>query len=378
MQHNRHGATFNGRVIEHALPPGNVQNAPPGLPSGPVHFEAPRYGTVEVKEPKSDFELNVGKNYEEKNYLLGRKRRVVNWIPLLLAVFLPWFLFLFVYRSVFSRLHYNKPWISMICVLLAFVICTWVTLKAYRVHNKAGDQHAHHHDKLYASGTVFFWKYHAVAYWIATLTAWLMGDLNFWFFMQPYYDVQHLAAYVNVNPSEHKFPNGEIVPAEGKRYLDAGIVYFKDDVVLDKTKAMSFRNGDLYCVAPLVSKTCTKNCGYDFWAIGLNCCSDSASDFRCGEFSNPQARSGLRLMRDDQRPMFRLAVLAAEGVHKITSPHPLFFYWLQDPKSEIKSYQERGYSMFLTWMFIFFFGNAAAVALSVKTVKAFYADMHFG
>jgi hypothetical protein len=333
---------------------------------------------VEIKEPKSEFELNVGKNYEEHDYLLGRKRRVVNWIPLLLAVFLPWFLFLYVYRVVFSRLHYNKPDISLLMVFFAFVICIWTSFKAYSVAKKADEKHAHHHEKLYASGSVFYWKYFAVSFWVATLSAWLLGDLNFWFYMQPYFDVEHLAAYVNVNPSEHKFPDGEIVPTRGKRYLDAGIVYFQDDVVLDQTKAMSFRNGDLYCVAPLVSTKCKENCGYDFWAVGLNCCSDAASDFRCGEFSNAHAKSGLRLMRDDQRPMFRLAVQAAEGTHHITSTHPLFFYWLEDPVSEIKSYQHRGYSMFITWMFIFFFGNAAAVALSVNIVKKFYGNLNMG
>lgn len=47
---------------------------------------------------------------------------------------------------------------------------------------------------------------------------------------------------------------------------------------------------------------------YDFWAVGLNCCSGVSSDFRCGEFNNQHARSGLRLMRDDQRPFYRQAL----------------------------------------------------------------------
>lgn len=337
-----------------------------------------QYGTVEVNEPKSDFELARGLNYQEKDHLLGKKRRVVNWIPVLLAIFLPWFLFLIVYRSVFARLHYNKPEVSLLVVLGAFLVCIYVTYKAYKIHIKASSQHIHHQEKLYASGTVFFWKYQAVAFWVATLAAWLIGDLNFWFYMHPFYDIEHLASYVNVDPSQAKFPNGQVVPTRGRRYLDAGIVYFNDDVVLDQSKAMSFRNGDLYCVAPLVSKNCKKNCGYDFWAVGLNCCSDSAADFRCGEYSNPNARQGLRLMRDDQRPMYRLAVLEAEGVHKISSSHPLFFYWMEDPVSEIKSFQERGYSMYLTWMFIFFFGNTAAVAIAVKLVTPAYAGLNLG
>ena len=40
---------------------------------------------------------------------------------------------------------------------------------------------------------------------------------------------------------------------------------------------------------------------YDFWAVGVNCCG-AAADFKCGEFSNPKAHAGLRLMSDEQRP----------------------------------------------------------------------------
>merc|ERR1719171_1096331 len=119
----------------------------------------------------------------------------------------------------------------------------------------------------------------------------IFGDMNFWYNMQPFYDIENLNSYPTVNPAREK----------GQQLMDAGRVYFSDGTGLDGKKAMGFKNLDLYCVAPIVVGDAAL-ASYDFWAVGLNCCSGVSSDFRCGEFNNPHARSGLRLMRDDQRP----------------------------------------------------------------------------
>lgn len=316
---------------------------------------------------KSEFAANQedGEEYHERNVVMAKARRVMNWVPILLAVFLPWFLFLFVFRSMASLIHYESPLFSFILLLLAIILAAAACQKAYKVTYM--DPKA-----LISGGRVseckFYYQYHAVSWTIAVFAGWFLGDINFWFHMQPYYDIDHLATYVNVNPSNMHFPDGSLQPTRGKRYLDAGKVFFQDDVYLDQHKAMSFRNGNLYCVVPMVSKSCEKNCGHDFWAIGLNCCSDGAADFRCGEFGNPRAKSGLRLMKDDERPFYRLAVLQAEGVHKLTSPHPLFFYWVEDPEAEIRSYREKGYSNFIIAMFVFFFVNLFCLGVGLKTI----------
>eukprot|EP00438_Fugacium_kawagutii_P029114 Skav233711 [mRNA] locus=scaffold2120:100002:105477:+ [translate_table: standard] len=128
-------------------------------------------------------------------------------------------------------------------------------------------------------------------------------------------------AIAKVNPGREK----------GQQLMDAGRVYFEDGTGLDTSKSMAFRNLDRYCVAPIV-----------FGQVGVNCCSGTTADFRCGEFDNPKARSGLRLMRqmpraggletasermtvtlnqgEDQRPFFRLAVQQAEARAEASDP----------------------------------------------------------
>jgi len=128
--------------------------------------------------------------------------------------------------------------------------------------------------------------------------------------------------------------------------MDAGRIYFADGTGLDMKKASSFKNTDLYCVAPIVTGT-DKLSHYDFWAVGMNCCSGVSPDFRCGQFNNPKARSGLRITSDSSRPYYRLAVQMAAAQFDLLAPHPLFFTWIQDPVAELAEYLDAGWRYFL-------------------------------
>mmetsp|Transcript_52383 Transcript_52383/g.146275 ORF Transcript_52383/g.146275 Transcript_52383/m.146275 type:complete len:205 (-) Transcript_52383:65-679(-) len=193
----------------------------------------------------------------------------------------------------------------------------------------------------------------------------ILGDLNYSTNLHWYYSTTTLNQYRDVNPS--RGPGQQFTP--GQQFMDAGLVYFSENATLDLSRSMGFRDQDTYCVAPIT----VKDAGvvlplevYDFWAVGLDCCSPNAADFHCGEHPSPQVHSGLRLLDDGQRAFFRLAVQQAQAVHSITARHPLFFYWTSDAQAELNSFLEEGYKYYLVGMLLHFGWQSLAVVLAVS------------
>jgi len=268
------------------------------------------------------------------------KRRRMNLVAICFNIFMPWFVFAAIYAVLSFSFHYQHPSAAW-CVVGAGVVCIFISFAMwYRAKKK---------DK-----ELTWYMFSTLALTLAVVLAAILGDMNFWYNMQPFYDIENLNTYPNINPSREK----------GQQLMDAGRVYFANDARLDDKYAMGFKNLDLYCVAPIVVGDAAL-ASYDFWAVGLNCCSGVASDFRCGEFNNPHARSGLRLMRDDQRPFFRLAVQQAEAAYNIKATHPLFFYWMQDPVAEMNSYRDDGFKYYLLGIFTHFAFNLFCVVVAV-------------
>jgi hypothetical protein len=242
------------------------------------------------------------------------------------------------YAVMSFSMHYNDKLLCYLCVGIGFLIVLGICKMAVDSVGK------HRAD---AGADPSWFVFLAAACLLAWVAGVALGDLNFFYNTEPHYEVSMLNSYPSVDP--------DTMP--GQQVMDAGQMTFVSGSKLDLKKSMGFRNLDVYCVAPIVNNK-TKSKGpavgsYDFWAVGLNCCSGAFGDFKCGEFKNPHARSGLRVMRNDQFNFYRLAVQQAEAAYNIKAMHPLFFYWMQDPVLEVAAYMDEGIKYF--WMGIFTF-----------------------
>jgi len=281
-------------------------------------------------------ERKFGSYGADEIFMPGQRRRL-NLVAVCTNLLLPWFVFCGISTVMTFHFHYWNPVLAQASVLAGFGLAVLMALLGNRAKKRDANP--------------AWFNFATVAILIATVAALLASDMNYWYNMHTFYDLQNLNTYPAVNPAVEK----------GQQMMDAGRVYFGPGTHMDMKKAIAFKNNDLYCVAPITNSN-KQLASYDFWAVGINCCSGVSSDFRCGEYNNPHARSGLRLMRDDQRPFFRLAVQQAEAAYNIKSTHPLFFYFLQDPVAEMNSYRDDGFKYFLLSIFTHFGFNAFCVA----------------
>eukprot|EP00929_Paragymnodinium_shiwhaense_P108000 TRINITY_DN74332_c0_g1_i1.p1 TRINITY_DN74332_c0_g1~~TRINITY_DN74332_c0_g1_i1.p1 ORF type:complete len:341 (+),score=70.54 TRINITY_DN74332_c0_g1_i1:64-1023(+) len=278
----------------------------------------------------------------ENGPFLRAQRRRMNFLPILLALFVPWILFCTVSGVLTFPVHYRSP-----------VVCWSVVIAGAIITLLSG---------FYARAQMLYKGYDAerapswiVFFFGAMVLAWLLavyaGQTNYGNHLLPYLDMQNLGSYKDV------FPNR----LRGQQLMDAGMVTFAEGTRVEVQKSMGFRNGGLYCVAPITIGD-TKMGTYDFWAVGKDCCSGYQADFHCQGFNDPNALGGLRLMEDGDRAFFRLAVQQAEATYDIKAAHPLFFHWVTDAPATVEEWYEEGKRMYLMGIFSYFVLQAFLVA----------------
>jgi len=253
------------------------------------------------------------------------------------CVVVPWLIFVITYYILSFWIRYWAPYVAYVVAAVTLLACLgFVAMTAGAAMGKGGDP---------------LWL---GLLCLLSLTGWtwavIAGSQNFADMMFPHYDLQQLNVYQNVDPSV----------ATGNQYMDFGVINFVENARIDRVFSMAFKNDDTYCVAP-VKLNNTMPSTYDFWAVGINCCSSHLYDFRCGQWNDPAAHAGLRVVREDQKAFYQLAVKQSEAAFNIQARQPVFFEWVTDARDQIDGYQETGYHNFLSGAFWFFLVEVIAV-----------------
>lgn len=271
-----------------------------------------------------------------------RKSAVAAWVSLVV----PFVLFCGVYALLAFSLHHEYP---EICYMIVAFLGLGVIVLGAVAWNMALRQTSDEEDD-----EPKWWTFRFATSLVAWIVGVILGRLVFWNYNQPYYSYLDLDTYTNVNPAKM---SGELV-------MDAGRITFTNNTMVDLRKSVGFRNSDTYCVAPITVDGLPLNT-YDFWAVGLGCCTSSTADFHCGESLNLNAHAGLRMLDDARRPFFRLAVQQAEETHQIRATHPIFLYWTQDSTAGMEWIRDEGIKYYVIGMIVHFSWQAFCVLLVV-------------
>lgn len=282
----------------------------------------PEYGALSPhKLPRSQF--------------LRVKKQRLNVLAILLSAILPWLVFCVTLAALCFSLHYTNPGICymLVCAMLCIVL-VFCGLAANAIRKKRNPVlYGYEHNPNWH---VFVFLTAFLA-WVVALGA---GDRLYTEKTMPYFSIVDLNTYQDVDPMH----------ITGRQLADAGRVTFVPDVALDLQKSMGFKDDDVYCVAPIVTRGKDLTT-YDLWAVGVNCCSGSSADFHCGAFKDPLAHGALRLMNDHQRPYYRLAVQQAEAAYNIQASHPVFFEWVEDANAITEGWSHSVYKTYVLLVF---------------------------
>jgi len=232
-------------------------------------------------------------------------------------------------------LGWSLPWLtlSIICWFLAGLI---LMFSSAQICVMMVGMLAQHRKTPVRSATVVFWGWwpfwvFAMCYTCAVLST-LLGRYVWKHNLEPWNHLSTLQQYHDINPNS----------VSGERLQDSGLASFIAQADIDRSKGACFMNkGHTYCVAPIINggrvhssfKYMPRTGSYDYFAVGVDCCSCHNQEFQCGAWDDPLAHGGVRSLDWRARPFYRLAVDEWTAAFDTVSLHPLFFTWVHDPVS---------------------------------------------
>jgi len=289
----------------------------------------------------------------------GRKR--LNVTAMCVATLLPWFIFVLAAALRCSELAYRNPDLCNVVVsaigsllVIYAAIMVALSIRARMVGDVSSDEPS-------------WFTFVAVTMLINLIVACFIGQGIFVSYTRPFHDVDNLNEYHAVDP----------MTMRGQELMDAGKVTFAPGTIIDLKRAMSFKNVDSYCVAPITGPGRQPLSSYDFFAVGKNCCDGDYGDssvvnFRCGAYDSATAAGGIRLVEDSERAWYRLAIQQAESAYGIKANHPLFFTWVENADQGLEQERQDAYRIFLGLVFIDFFVQSGLVLLTSGIFSRYY------
>lgn len=255
----------------------------------------------------------------------GHRMRM-NIVPMFLNIFIPWGIFVYCFGLSSFYLMYAAPLIAWICISVIFIFWIFFVIVAFCA-------------RRYDPDPTWFTFFSILAL-ICVIWGIVSGLANLHKYEAPYFTLLEMSVATGVNGTG---VNPSVI--SGEDVMDAGLITFQAGSSFDATKAWHFMKGTLYCVAPILGPgvSVPMRQTYDFWAIGKDCCSITASDFRCGSWGSTQAHTGLREINEADLEFYRLAVKQAESLYDIMAPHPIFLKWTEGGSSSLSSLSSRGF-----------------------------------
>jgi len=283
-------------------------------------------------------------------------RRRLSLVGLLEAAALPLGLFITIFWALSFQVHYYHPEVCYVFIAVGFIIPTAILLRAFVIHRRRA-LGLTDHDPIWlykAAGTTF----------VATCLAVILGFANYRANTVKYYDIQNLSVVNGVNRlgTAATDEGMDVMAASGQQYMDAMLINFQKGTSVNEKMSIGFKDGTLYCVAPITRGT-EPAAFYDFWAVGVDCCDPFGGDFWCGgDIRDDEARTAVRWMGDSERTYFRLAVNQAEEQYNIHARFPMFFTWSRDGASTISAYWDNGRRFFVIFTVVFIFVELGIIA----------------
>lgn len=279
----------------------------------------------------------TGVSEVEKDLYAAKKK--VGLLFVVACVFVPWITFLINFWAMSFTLRYWFSGLAYAIVILTGLCCAYIGIMAIQATRGNGG------DPLWLGCmfalTAIGWSWGYVG-----------GNWNYLDYSQPYYDLNQLNVYETVDPTTSR----------GNQYMDVGIMTFNASARVDRNFSMSFKNEDTYCVAPITVPNATPGV-YDFWAVGKNCCNQNLFDFQCGEYNNPLAHTGVRIMDASAEQLFQIVVKQAQAAYNLSTAHPMMFTWVSNPSDVVNSYQDEAVRHFIREAFYWFCIDVALVVL---------------